>query len=176
MKTEIIKFHEDELIAYKQGDQIFVAVRPIINALGVHGDWALKSIKSDEILRDVHCVRMVHDASGRAQNMVCLPIHHVHGWLFSIQINKVKPEIREKLLLYKKECYRVLYDHFYGSYHNVKNNIIDRSIHHKRLNKIDRLINMLKNERRREELIIENIDKANYAQFELFPDQKILAQ
>jgi hypothetical protein len=41
-----------------------------------------------------------------------LPLSKLNGWLFSINPNKVKPEVKEKLIEYKKECFNVLNNYF----------------------------------------------------------------
>ena len=45
--------------------------------------------------------------------MVCLPIEYLNGWLFGIDVNRCKPEIRETLIKYKKECYQALHDYWF---------------------------------------------------------------
>ena len=47
------------------------------------------------------------EAGGRRE-MLCLPLDLLNGWLFSVTAAHVKPEIRERLIRYQKECYRVL--------------------------------------------------------------------
>ena len=47
--------------------------------------------------------------------MLCLPLMYVYGWLFTINPDRVKPEAREKVITYKKQCYEVLYNHFTGA-------------------------------------------------------------
>lgn len=44
--------------------------------------------------------------------MLCLPIHYLNGWLFGVDTNRVKAEIKDKLITYKKECYQVLFDYW----------------------------------------------------------------
>jgi hypothetical protein len=36
----------------------------------------------------------------------------VNGWLFGINANRVKEELRDRLIQYQRECYRVLADAF----------------------------------------------------------------
>ena len=50
--------------------------------------------------------------AGGMQKVFCIPLEKLNGWLFTINTNKVKPEVREKLIAYKNECFKVLYDHF----------------------------------------------------------------
>src|SRR5690606_6504773 len=94
--------------------------------IGLHYKSVHLKIKNDEILGGASCLRGMHDASGRVQRMVCLPIEHIHGWLFSIDVKKVSPEIRSTLVTFKRECYRALYDHFYGSTRKINNNLKER--------------------------------------------------
>ncbi|WP_222432730.1 phage antirepressor N-terminal domain-containing protein [Moraxella sp. VT-16-12] len=44
--------------------------------------------------------------------MLCLPIHHLNGWLFGVDVSRVKAEIKDKLITYKKECYQALFDYW----------------------------------------------------------------
>ena len=44
--------------------------------------------------------------------MVCLPLDLIPGWLFGIQTGRVKENIRPKLIRYRRECFRVLWDAF----------------------------------------------------------------
>ncbi|MBD2700163.1 hypothetical protein IC229_05920 [Spirosoma sp. BT702] len=113
--TETIKFHDAVLFGEQVGDEVFVPVRPICESIGVHTDKQISRLKSDSIISREHTERYVHDASGRRQKMFCIPLRYVHGWLFSIPDNLVKPEVRPRLLLFKKECYDVLYEHFFGN-------------------------------------------------------------
>jgi hypothetical protein len=88
-----------------------VPVRPICDALGL--DWKSQHRKLTSN-SERWCVVMMttHDASGRAQEMVCLPQRRLFGWLMTIQPTKVKPEVREKLIAYQRHCDEVLYRHF----------------------------------------------------------------
>lgn len=52
---------------------------------------------------------------GGDQQAVCLKMDLVNGWLFTIDSSRIKDEaVREKVLLYQRECYGVLHKHFYG--------------------------------------------------------------
>jgi hypothetical protein len=49
---------------------------------------------------------------GGNQDALCIPLNKLNGWLFSISHNKVRADIREKLIEYKNECFDVLNAHF----------------------------------------------------------------
>lgn len=58
---------------------------------------------------------------------VVLPIRKLAGWLYSINPNKVKPEIKAKLELYQDECDEILYQHFFGPISSRKKLLIEKS-------------------------------------------------
>ena len=45
---------------------------------------------------------------GGSQVMFCLPLDYFNGFLFGINANRVKPELRDRLITYQRECYQVL--------------------------------------------------------------------
>lgn len=44
--------------------------------------------------------------------MLCLALRKLNGWLQTISPNKVKPEIRDKVVQYQEECDDVLYEYW----------------------------------------------------------------
>ena len=36
----------------------------------------------------------------------------LNGWLFGVDVNRVRPELRERLMQYQRECFQVLNAHF----------------------------------------------------------------
>ncbi len=114
-ETKLVKFHDTKLICITDNGVLMVAIKPICDAIGLHADSALNAIKKDEILGPEHGIYHVQVEENQSRKYITLPIQHVHGWLFSIQSAKVKGEAKEKLLLYKKECYEVLFSYFFGN-------------------------------------------------------------
>ena len=53
--------------------------------------------------------------SGGKRDMLCLPLEFLNGWLFGVSASRVNFEIREQLIRYQKECYRVLSTAFVNS-------------------------------------------------------------
>ena len=49
---------------------------------------------------------------GGPQEMLCLPVQFLHGWLFGINATRIKPELQEKVIRYQRECYGVLWRAF----------------------------------------------------------------
>lgn len=110
-----IAFYEDEVVAVRVEDgTVYVPIRPICSLLGVRWGSQYERIQRDPILSEMTRGVLVTRTpkQGGSQEMTCLPLDMMHGWLFGIQSSRVKPEVREKLLTYQRECYRVLADAF----------------------------------------------------------------
>lgn len=114
MKIVPIVFHNDIILAADVNGEILVAVKPISDRLGLSWNKQLERIKRDPILREGMTV-MVIPGVGGGQETTCLKLHLVNGWLFGIEEGRIKdPLVREAVLVYKRECFRVLFEHFYG--------------------------------------------------------------
>ena len=44
--------------------------------------------------------------------MVCLPLDYISGFLFGLNADRVKPELRDRVIRYQRECYKVLAEAF----------------------------------------------------------------
>ena len=110
-----VNFRGDELYGFKRDDGVFVALKPIVEAVGV--DWSSqhKRVQRDPVLSQGMVVMTIPFGRGGAQEAVCLRLDLVNGWLFGIDSARIKDEaVREKVILYQRECYGVLANHFLG--------------------------------------------------------------
>ncbi|MCO0990595.1 phage antirepressor N-terminal domain-containing protein, partial [Escherichia coli] len=48
----------------------------------------------------------------KLRKLLCLPLKKLNGWLFSINPEKVRADIRDKLIQYQEECFSVLHDYW----------------------------------------------------------------
>ena len=110
-QLETIQFHNQSLIVLNHENKPYIAMKPVCENIGL--DWAaqLKRIKRHQVLR-TGMVMMTTPSKQGLQEYVCLPISMLNGWLFGIDTNRVKPEIRKTLEQYQLECFDVLYNHF----------------------------------------------------------------
>ncbi|GAB3960187.1 hypothetical protein GCM10028805_57500 [Spirosoma harenae] len=167
--TEIIKFHEVELLGEQENEQVWIPIKPICDGVGVDSQTQYKQIKKHPILSRVYSLRYVHDASNRQQEMFCLPIDYVHGWLFSINIDRMKAEVKPVLIIYQQECYRVLYEHFFG---NTRLLQLDAEREHKiiaRNKEINRLVRDLMAEQATNKLELQTIQNRRAVTYRLEP-------
>ncbi len=94
------------LVAHPESGKPFIPVKPLCVQLGMAWQPQHRKLVSDDELWG--CNHMVIPSPDGPQTMTCLPLENLNGWLFGIQASRVKPEFREKLRAYQKECFQVL--------------------------------------------------------------------
>lgn len=111
MNIQTVQFHNQEIQVLNYEGKPYVAMKPICENIGLSWSGQKDRIRRNEVLAQGR--RMIRlPSNGGEQEVLCLPLGMLNGWLFGIEINRVKPEIRETLKLYQMECYDVLYKHF----------------------------------------------------------------
>lgn len=109
-----VAFRGDTLFALERDGEVFVALRPIVEALGL--DWSAQRqrIVRDPILSEGVVVITAPSAGGE-QETLCLPLGLFSGWLFGVSDRRISdPATRAKVLTYKREAYAALHRHFFG--------------------------------------------------------------
>ena len=91
-----------------------VAVKPVCEILGVDAKSQREKIEEHPLFSSVRVLSPSTGADGKTYEMVCLPLRYFPSWLFSINPNNVKEDIRENLLEYQKKCNDILYDYFFS--------------------------------------------------------------
>lgn len=110
-----VDFRGDTLFGFQEGENVFVGLKPIVEAMGLDWSAQLKRVKRDPILSEGMAMMATPFGRGGDQEAICLKLDLVNGWLFTIMTDRIKDEtVREKVITYQRECYRVLHDHFTG--------------------------------------------------------------
>lgn len=109
-----VNFRGDELYGFKQDDGIFVALKPIVEAMGMDWSAQYRRAQRDPVLSEGIAIMATPFGRSGGQEAVCLKMELVNGWLFGIDSSRIKDEtVRERVILYQRECYGVLFKHFY---------------------------------------------------------------
>ena len=138
MKTNIIKFQNNDLITIIDEDgNIRVAIKPIADAIGLNSESVCRAIKNHEILGAEHTIQSVQVGENQKREYLTLPIQFLNGWLFSIELRKVKQEAKSNLIKYQKECYKALFEYFYGKNKQLNDYEIQKIELKKQLNQLD---------------------------------------
>lgn len=100
---QVIPFKGDALLATQEAGNVLVALRPICRALGLDWHAQRQRIHRDAILSQ-GAVMITSPTDGGVQEVMCLPLKFLNGWLFGIDERRVKESVRDKVLAYKREC------------------------------------------------------------------------
>ena len=127
ISTQTISFNNQSLITVEQNGNHYVAMKPICENIGI--DWRAQRqrIVRDEVLCSTVVIITTVAEDEKNREMLCLPIQYLNGWLFGIDINRCKPEIRDTLIKYKKECYQALHDYWFNGKAERKTTVDDRT-------------------------------------------------
>ncbi|MGV7078497.1 phage antirepressor N-terminal domain-containing protein [Testudinibacter sp. P80/BLE/0925] len=114
MNTQLqtINFYNRTLATFEQNGIYYTAMKPICENIGLAWEPQLLRIKRDDVLNSTMIITIMVAEDGKKREMICLPIDYLNGWLFGIDVKRVKPEIRDTLITYKKECYKALHDYW----------------------------------------------------------------
>lgn len=113
-KIMVVSFYGTEMYAFQLGSVVVVALKPIVQGMGLDWSGQLKRVKRDPILSEGMVMMSIPRGHGEPQEQVCLRLDLIHGWLFTIDTSRIKEDLLERVLLYKRECYDVLFRHFSG--------------------------------------------------------------
>lgn len=111
ISTINVPFHGDNLYLVSYEGQPFVAMRPFIEGMGL--DWASQYTKIKQRFKTcVVNITMQLPCDNQRRSVVCLALKKLTGWLHTININKVRAEIRDKVAAYQDRSDDVLYEYW----------------------------------------------------------------
>jgi len=105
-----VPFYEDTVVLVGQNDEPYVSMKPIVENMGLA--WQVQHRKLSERFDSVITEMVTTGGDGKQYAMTCLPLRKLPAWLYSISPNKVKPDLRGKILRYQEECDDVLWAHW----------------------------------------------------------------
>lgn len=110
VNTISVPFNGQQIITAMAAGVTYVAMRPIVENIGI--DWAAQFVKLKKQSKKFGCCDIATPSKGGIQKMLCIPLKKLNGWLFSINPEKVRADIRDKLIQYQEECFTVLHDYW----------------------------------------------------------------
>ncbi len=106
---KFLQFNGESICIIDNEKQYWIAIKPICQTLNVDFNRQFQNIRKDPILKEVISLQSIIAADNKQRNMVCLPEFFIYVWILSIRSTSAE------LLIYKNECYQLLYLHFHGS-------------------------------------------------------------
>ncbi|HEJ8309872.1 TPA: phage antirepressor N-terminal domain-containing protein [Klebsiella michiganensis] len=111
VNTTYVPFNGQQVLTAMAAGIAYVAMKPIVENLGM--SWGTQQQKLMKSLEKFNCIHMnMVAADGKLRKLLCLPLKKLNGWLFSINPEKVRADIRDKLIQYQDECFTVLHDYW----------------------------------------------------------------
>lgn len=111
-----VEFYDDEITAVRlAGGAVFVPVRPLIERLGVDWGGQRRRINRDPVLSsEVRTVDVTSTEGTRqvTRGVLCLPLEFISGFLFGLNADRVRKDLRDEVIRYQRECHKVLAEAF----------------------------------------------------------------
>lgn len=105
-----VPFHNAELYIVEHNGQPYTPMKPIVEGMGMA--WGAQFIKLKQRFESTISEIEIVANDGKERLMMCLPVRKLFGWLMTISPNKVRPELRERVIMYQNECDDVLWDYW----------------------------------------------------------------
>lgn len=112
MQTQIIPvpFYEDTLVMFGKDNEPMVAMKTIVENMGL--TWQSQHVKLTEKFGSTITIIVTVAEDGKKRDMICLPLRKLPAWLYSINPNKVAPELKDKVTRYQDECDDALWNYW----------------------------------------------------------------
>ncbi len=107
-----VPFHGDSLAALNDQGKVWVPVRSLTEALGLEFSAQFRRLKRQPWATVAMMAMVAGD--GKNRSTICLDLDSLPMWLATIDVKRVAPAAREKLVVYQRECAKVLREHFFG--------------------------------------------------------------
>ncbi|EFO2416305.1 phage antirepressor N-terminal domain-containing protein [Escherichia coli] len=111
VSTINVPFHGAELYVVNHNGEPYTPMKPIVEGMGM--DWASQFTKMKQRFKtSIVKITMQLPGDEQRREIICLALRKLAGWLQTISPNKVRHEIRDKVIQYQEECDDVLYEYW----------------------------------------------------------------
>ena len=107
---QTVPFHGHDLYLVEHNAEPFTPMRPIVEGMGLY--WSTQRRKLDSNRARWGVVILTTPSAGGTQEMLCLPLRKLPGWMMTVSPNKVSPKIRERVVAFQDECDDVLWQYW----------------------------------------------------------------
>ncbi|SSK77452.1 antirepressor protein [Klebsiella pneumoniae] len=110
-RTINVPFYGNSLFVVEHNGEPYTPMKPIIDGMGM--DWASQFTKLKQRFKtSIVKITMQLPGDNQRRDIICLALRKLAGWLQTISPNKVRPEIRDRVIQYQEECDDVLYEYW----------------------------------------------------------------
>lgn len=105
-----VPFHGDTIFVVGNQGEPFAPMKPIVENLGL--DWRAQQRKLSANRARWGMVMLTIPSISGQQQALCLPLRKITGFLATINPNKVRNELRAKIICYQNECDDALWNYW----------------------------------------------------------------
>ena len=105
----LVPFANGELTLIDCNGEPYVAMKPVVEGMGLN--WKSQHIKLKQRFSK-GMVEITIPSNGGPQNTLCMKLRKLPAWLYTINPNKVKPELRATIVRYQEECDEVMWQYW----------------------------------------------------------------
>ncbi|MDC7808803.1 phage antirepressor N-terminal domain-containing protein [Sphingomonas koreensis] len=107
--TAVVPFHGSHIPTVRVDGDVYVVLKAVADAIGLRWSAVHERVSNHQVLKAcIRKFRMQVPGQSQSREHVVLPIKYLNGWLFQVNPDKARPEVRESLLAYQLECFAVL--------------------------------------------------------------------
>lgn len=110
MKELKLNVNGQELTTFmsEQNGEQLIALKPLCEALGVRYPQQRQRLQANPQF-SVALLKGGNSADGKRYNMLCIPAREVGMWICSINANRVRPEVRDGVIVFQKYLQEVIF-------------------------------------------------------------------
>ncbi|WP_051448999.1 phage antirepressor N-terminal domain-containing protein [Tolumonas lignilytica] len=106
----VVPFHGTELLLAPFNGEPYVPMKPVVEGMGLA--WSVQHRKIQAKFGSTITEMVIVAEDGKNREMSCLALRKLTAWLYSVNPNKVAPEIKAKVIQYQEECDEVLWQYW----------------------------------------------------------------
>lgn len=111
VNTSAVQFHGQPIITAMAAGVAYVAMKQVSENIGLAWGSQQQKLMQNKSKFNYIDIDMVA-SDGKKRLMGCIPLRKLNGWLFSINPERVRADIKDKLIQYQEECFSVLYEYW----------------------------------------------------------------
>jgi hypothetical protein len=110
-----VEFHGDRVPSWQDEDgHVYALITPLSRNVGVDPNGQRVKLKKSPLFQRHLKVCTSASVTG-SRDAIGIDLDYLPAWLANISLERVKPSIQPKLLLYQEECAKVLREYWFGS-------------------------------------------------------------
>ncbi|WDY53646.1 phage antirepressor N-terminal domain-containing protein [Vibrio fluvialis] len=106
-----VSFHGSNLFILDHNGEPYTPMRPIVEGMGMEWSYQSRKLNSNKERWGVAVIATVAQ-DNKTRETSCIPLRKLFGWLQTLQPNRIREDIRDKVIQYQNECDDVLWKHW----------------------------------------------------------------